>query len=70
MKHFELIAISIPTRWSATISSKIKLPHTINFRALCDANVVTCSAEFRGAESLVLHRVVSVQCWTTALKSS
>ena len=30
-----------PTRWSTTLSSKVNLPHAINFRALCGANLVT-----------------------------
>ena len=29
------------TRWSTTLSSKGKLPHEIDLRALCGANVVT-----------------------------
>ena len=29
------------TRWSTTLSSKVNLPHVINFRALCGANLVT-----------------------------
>ena len=31
------------TRWSSTLSSKVNLPHVINFRVLCGANVVACS---------------------------
>ena len=27
------------TRWSTTLSLKVNLPHAINFRALCGANV-------------------------------
>jgi len=30
-----------PARWSATFSSKVNLPHVINLRALCGANLVT-----------------------------
>jgi len=31
----------VTTRWSTTPSSKVNLPHAINFRALCGANLVT-----------------------------
>jgi len=30
-----------PTRWATTFSSKVNLHNTINFRALCGANLVT-----------------------------
>ena len=38
------------TRWTTTLSSKVKLPHAINFRALCGANVVTCQVVRRVRE--------------------
>ena len=34
-------AMSSTTRWSTTLSSKVNLPHTIDFGALCGANLVT-----------------------------
>ena len=34
-------AMSSTTRWSTTPSSKVNLPHTINVRSLCGANLVT-----------------------------
>jgi len=47
----------IPTRWSTTLSSKVNLPHAINFRAFCSAKLVTYPADIRGVETLELHRV-------------
>ena len=43
------------TRWSTTLSSKITLPYAINFRALCDAKLVTYPSKFGGNETLELH---------------
>jgi len=34
------------TQWSTTLSSKVNLPHTINVRALCAANLVTRRSKF------------------------
>jgi hypothetical protein len=31
---------------------------TVNLRALCGANLVTCPADFRGPETIADHRVV------------
>jgi len=45
------------TRWSSIISSKVNSHHAINFRALCVANLVTYPPEFRGDETLEVHRV-------------
>jgi len=42
-----------------TLSSKVNLPHAIDFRALCGAYLVTYSADFRGKGTFVLHRLVS-----------
>jgi len=33
------------------------LPHAINFRTLCGANLVTFPAEFRGNKTRITHRV-------------
>jgi len=49
------------TRWSTTLSSKVNLPCAINFRALCGAKLVTYLADFRGVETLELHRVVTLE---------
>ena len=45
------------TRWTTTLSAKVNLPHGINFRALCGANLVTSSLKFGSNETLVVHRV-------------
>ena len=37
------------TRWSTPVSSKVNLPHPINFRALCGANFVTYRATLKSA---------------------
>ena len=36
-----ILTICIATQWTNTLSSKANLPHAINFRALCSANLVT-----------------------------
>ena len=36
-----MIGIGVSTRWSTTLSSKVNLPHAINFRASCGADLVT-----------------------------
>ena len=41
------------TRWITTLSLKVDLPYAINFRALCEANLVT----YRSKETLELYRV-------------
>ena len=47
-------------RWFGLfLSSKVNLPHAINFRTLCGANLVTYPADFRGVETRVLHKVVA-----------
>ena len=45
-----------PTRWSTALSSKVNLPHAINFRALIGASLVTLPSKFGGAETFVLLR--------------
>ena len=55
LKHKLLLLHS--TRWTTTISSKVNLPHAINFRVLCGAKLVTLPLEFRGNETSVAHRV-------------
>ena len=47
---------TMSTRWSTTLSSKVNLPHAINFRALCGANLVTSRSKFRPNETCELHR--------------
>ena len=42
-----------------TLSSKVNFPHTINFRVLCGANVVTHPAECKEDETRVVRQVVS-----------
>ena len=37
---------------------KVNLRHAINFRALCDANLVTLYPKFEGNKTRVVHRVV------------
>jgi len=39
------------TRWTATLSSKVNLPHIINFRALCRANLVTRPPKIQGGRN-------------------
>ena len=42
--------------WLSTIlSSKVSLPDAIDFRALCDADLVTLLSKFRADVTLVLH---------------
>jgi len=36
-----LVQLVLATRWSTTFSSKVDLPHTIDFRVLCGAKLVT-----------------------------
>jgi len=50
-------AITLATRCSTTISSKVNLLHVINLRAWCVANSVTLPSRFEGNETLELHRV-------------
>ena len=44
------IRLALSTRWSMTLSSKVTLPHAIDFRALCGENMVTCPGDFCGVE--------------------
>ena len=37
---------ALPTQWSTILSSKVNLPHIINFRAICAANLVTKHPRF------------------------
>ena len=46
------------TRWNSKLASEVNLPHAINFRALCGANLVTLLTKFGGNEPFVFHRVV------------
>ena len=39
------------TRWSSTLSLNVNLPHAINFRALCGADLVTYPADLRGVKT-------------------
>ena len=39
------------TRWSPNLSSKVNVPHVIDFRALCGSNLVTCHPEFVGGQN-------------------
>ena len=64
--HSQTQALSAPAlpprpaaRWSTTLSSKVNLPHVINFGAFCGANLVTYPPELWGNETFVLHRVVA-----------
>jgi len=54
-------ADQLSKRWSTTLSSKVNLPHAINFGALCDANLVTYPADFREVKPLELDRVERAQ---------
>ena len=47
-----------PERWTTTLSSKVNLPYTINFRALRSANLVTLRSKFRTNETLEVHHAV------------
>ena len=49
-----------------TLSSKVNLPHVINFGALCGANLVTYPVDSRVVEFLELHRVSGVSPDTPA----
>ena len=42
----------LTTRWTTPRSSKVNLPHAINFRALCGANSVTQHPEIRHLSGL------------------
>ena len=55
---YSLLRGDAPTRRSTTHSSKDNVPHAINFRALCDANLVTLRSKFRLNETRVLPRMV------------
>jgi len=35
------VSLSRPTSWNPTLPSKVNLPHVINCRVLCGANLVT-----------------------------
>ena len=47
----------VSTRWSTALSSKVNLPHAVNFRAVCGASLTTYPPEFGGNQTFVLHRV-------------
>ena len=57
------------TQRSTTLSSQVNLPHAINFRAVCGANLVTLRSKFRAKKNLVLHRVEG-GCLESARQSS
>ena len=42
------------TRWSTSRSSKVNLPHAINFRALCGTNLVTYRSSLRAEPALAV----------------
>ena len=48
---------TIPTsiRWTTTLPWKVKLPHTIIFRAFCGATLVTYTRRFWGGRNRVAH---------------
>jgi len=46
-----------PTRWTTTLSSKVNLPHAINFRAVCGANLGTIPTDFGGNETRAAYCV-------------
>jgi len=54
-----LLKKPLATRWNTTLSSKVNLPHTIDFGALYVADLDTQPSTFRGTEALELHRVES-----------
>ena len=37
------LRVTVPTRWTTDLSSKVNLPGTINFKALCGTELVTLS---------------------------
>ena len=43
------------TQWTAALSSKMNSSNTIDFRALCRANLVTQPSKFRGDETFEVH---------------
>ena len=62
--YYTTVLLVLPaTRWSSTISSKVDLPHAINFRALCGVNLITLRSKFRANETPELHRVDGRIVW-------
>ena len=53
----ESVSSAVSTRWSTTFSAKVKSPHAIISRFLCDANLVT---KVRGNEKLELYRTITL----------
>ena len=47
----------VTTRWSTTLSSKVNLFHTIDFRAVCGVHLVPHPSKFGGNETFGPHRV-------------
>ena len=47
------------TRWCTALSSKVNLPHAINLKAVCGANVVTLPSNFGRIETFVLHHAAT-----------
>ena len=45
------------SRWTTNLSTKVNLPHAIELRASCGANLVTYLADDRGNKPRVRHRV-------------
>ena len=48
------------TRWTTDLSSKVNLPHAINFEAVCSTNSDMLPTQFWRSESFVLHRAGSI----------
>ena len=53
-------------RWSTTLSSKVNLPHEIDFKALFGANLVALRSDFPANETLDVHRVVKWESFDDA----
>ena len=56
---FGYLRVLVTTRWTTTRSSKVNLPHTIEFRASWVTRLVTYPADFRGNEPCVARRVAT-----------
>ena len=51
MSAHAISKLEVATRWSTTLSSKVKLPHRISCRALCGVNLVTQHPGIEGERS-------------------
>ena len=47
----------VSTSWTSILRLRVNLPHPINFRALCGANLVTLPPGIQGGKTLVVHRM-------------